>query len=232
MIETIGAVLPAAAARFGDAAALVSGDRTFSFRELDEVSTHLAVGLRDLGVAAGDVVTLYSPNRWEWVVAYYAIAKAGAVVNPVNVLFTPSELEFVARDCGVKVIVTTADRAAALARPARRGRRVRDRRGRRADRLGGRGAVVRRCRRLGSSPGAVPLAASTATADDLSTICYTSGTTGRPKGAMQSHRAVLLNAAMTAQIHLRIEADVVVSALPCPHVYGTVVHQLGDDRAA
>ena len=57
----------------------------------------------------------------------------------------------------------------------------------------------------------------------LSTIGYTSGTTGHPKGAMQSHRAVILNGAMTAQMHLKSELDTVVTALPCPHVYGNVV---------
>ena len=59
--------------------------------------------------------------------------------------------------------------------------------------------------------------------DALSTIGYTSGTTGHPKGAMQSHRAVLLNTAMTAQLHLKSALDTVVTALPCPHVYGNVV---------
>ena len=57
----------------------------------------------------------------------------------------------------------------------------------------------------------------------LSTICYTSGTTGHPKGAMQSHRAVMLNAAMTAQMHQKSPLDTVVTALPCPHVYGNIV---------
>lgn len=54
-------------------------------------------------------------------------------------------------------------------------------------------------------------------------IGYTSGTTGHPKGAVQSHRAVLLNCALTATMHGRTSADVVVTALPAPHVYGNVV---------
>jgi long-chain acyl-CoA synthetase len=57
----------------------------------------------------------------------------------------------------------------------------------------------------------------------LSTICYTSGTTGHPKGACQSHRAVILNCAMTAQMWATTAADTVVSALPNPHVYGNLV---------
>ena len=57
----------------------------------------------------------------------------------------------------------------------------------------------------------------------LSTIGYTSGTTGHPKGAMQSHLAVYLNCALTATMHVRTSADTVVTALPAPHVYGNVV---------
>jgi len=59
--------------------------------------------------------------------------------------------------------------------------------------------------------------------DALSTIGYTSGTTGHPKGACLSHRNILLNVAMTALMHQRSERDTVVTALPCPHVYGNVV---------
>jgi long-chain acyl-CoA synthetase len=59
--------------------------------------------------------------------------------------------------------------------------------------------------------------------DSLSTIGYTSGTTGHPKGACLSHRNILLNVAMTALMHQRGERDTVVTALPCPHVYGNVV---------
>jgi long-chain acyl-CoA synthetase len=57
---------------------------------------------------------------------------------------------------------------------------------------------------------------------DLCSIGYTSGTTGQPKGAMQSHQAVLLNCALTATMHGRSERDTVVTALPAAHVYGNV----------
>jgi long-chain acyl-CoA synthetase len=54
-------------------------------------------------------------------------------------------------------------------------------------------------------------------------VGYTSGTTGHPKGAVLTHRAILMNTAMTATMHVRTAADTVVSALPCTHVYGNIV---------
>ena len=57
----------------------------------------------------------------------------------------------------------------------------------------------------------------------LSTIGYTSGTTGHPKGAMQSHRAVFLNSAALFAVQTRTDRDVLLSALPLPHVYGNIV---------
>src|SRR5258708_12684044 len=58
--------------------------------------------------------------------------------------------------------------------------------------------------------------------EDLSTICYTSGTTGFPKGAMLSHHSLVLNAAMTAAMNMRTEHDVQFTGLPLAHVYRTV----------
>src|SRR3546814_10498477 len=59
--------------------------------------------------------------------------------------------------------------------------------------------------------------------DDLFTIAYTSGTTGKPKGAMLTHGNIFASVAMTATIHVRTAHDRVYSALPFPHVYGNVV---------
>jgi long-chain acyl-CoA synthetase len=69
----------------------------------------------------------------------------------------------------------------------------------------------------------IPLVPVTPDADGPCSIGYTSGTTGHPKGAVQSHRAVLLNCALTATMHGRNWSDIVVTALPAPHVYGNVV---------
>ncbi|MEM7428968.1 MAG: AMP-binding protein [Pseudomonadota bacterium] len=217
MLDHLGLVAQAAADKFGDREALYFEGRSFSYTELNRMIEAVAGGLSGLGLGKGDVVTLYAANSWEWIVSYYAIARIGGVINPVNTMLTPDEIEYVVKDCGARAIIASPEKVAAI-------------------------MLVKGVSDVGEiisfgdeiEEGAVSfngLLESGATAPDpgeidpgsLSTIGYTSGTTGHPKGAMQSHRAVIINGAMTSQMHLRGSDDVVVSALPCPHVYGNVL---------
>ena len=217
LLRDLGQVSSHAAARFGDATALVCGKRSFTFVEIDALACKLANGLVAMGVEPGDRVTLYAQNSWEWVVSYYGIAKTGAVVNPINVMLTPEEVSYVTSDCGARVILAGAAAGDELLRvqagtPLEHVVLFDD------DPPGGAVSFEKLLQdasaRFGA-PGRCP--------NDLSTIGYTSGTTGHPKGAMQSHRSVLLNTALTALMHRRTREDTVVSALPCSHVYGNVV---------
>ena len=74
------------------------------------MSNGVANGLVAVGVEPGDRVTLYGPNCWEWVVAYYAIAKTGAVVNPISSMFTAEEVRYVVADSGARVVVAAIDK--------------------------------------------------------------------------------------------------------------------------
>jgi long-chain acyl-CoA synthetase len=214
VIACLGMVLPTAAAKYGDKTALIVPERAFSFRELDGLSNAVATSLVKLGVAPGDRVTLYAPNSWEWLVSYYGSLKTGAVINPINVMLTPAEVAYITRDCGAKVLIGSRDKLG----PALEA-----------------GVTGLTTIAFGTEPvaGAIafdelvskpaPFEPVAIDPGRLSTIGYTSGTTGHPKGAMQSHRAVIFNGAMTAQMHGKTAADTVVTALPCPHVYGNVV---------
>ncbi|MCE2520106.1 MAG: long-chain-fatty-acid--CoA ligase [Alphaproteobacteria bacterium] len=222
MLETLGEVLPAAADQFGNKTALVAGDRRFSFTELNELSNRLANGLRGIGVEAGDRVTLYAPNSWEWVVSYHAIHKLGAVANPINVMLTPEEVGFVVKDCGAKALIASREKGVpvlTLRGDDGQGGTLRE------VVLFGRGAPPTGARAFDEllAAGSADMQVARVPPDSLSTICYTSGTTGHPKGAMHSHRNVIVNTAMTAVMHVRTREDTVVTALPCPHVYGNVV---------
>ncbi len=217
MIESPAHILPVAAESYGDKVALITEDAQLSFVELEARSNQLANGLVAMGIKPGDRVSLYSPNCWEWVVSYHGVLKTGAVVNPVNVMLTPEEVEFVANDCGAKLIIGSRDKLEPIVN------------------LVGSGTVEALVCFGDAAPkgttGFTELldgqSTEFAVADidpaALSTIAYTSGTTGHPKGAMQSHLSVAMNIALTALMHGRTHDDTVVSALPCPHVYGNVV---------
>jgi long-chain acyl-CoA synthetase len=131
-------------------------------------------------------------------------------------MLTPPEIEYVVRDCGARAIITSADKAPAIMS---------------VKNTSNIDAIIS----FGIAPeGAIsfddliahnlaPPPSVDVAPETLSTIAYTSGTTGHPKGAMQSHKAVIFNGAMLSQMHMRGPDDVVVSALPCPHVYGNVL---------
>jgi long-chain acyl-CoA synthetase len=217
MLDDLGGLLPLAAARFGDRTALVIEGQGFSFRELDTLSTRLAHALVGLGVRPGERVSLYAGNSWRWVVGYYGALKAGAVINPLNTMLTAEEVAFATSDCQARVIMAPPDKGQALLDIQR------DTPLEHVILLGGdrqAGALAFDDLLLGNHAARpdVPV-------DPLgtSTIGYTSGTTGHPKGAMQTQRAVLLNAAMYANMIARTPADTVVTGVPLPHVYGTVL---------
>jgi long-chain acyl-CoA synthetase len=216
-------LLASAAGRHHDRTALITATRRLSYGELDDAATRFAAGLRVHGITAGDRVTLYSPNRWEWVAAYHGVLKAGAVVNPVNTMLTPAEVAFVVGDCGARALVTTADKVAAIRSAGVSLGDVElvvtfDTAGDLDDVVGWDDLMDAAATGQAESPAPVSPAPG-----DLCTIGYTSGTTGHPKGAMQSHCAVRLNCGFAATMHGRTSDDIVVTALPAPHVYGNIV---------
>ena len=114
MFDHIGQIPAAAALKFSDRTALVFENETFSFNEINSLVEKAAGGLAELGILSGDTVTLYAANSWEWIISYYAIARLGAVINPVNTMLTPEEIEYVAKDCGAKAIITSSDKVAGI----------------------------------------------------------------------------------------------------------------------
>lgn len=205
----IGDLIRRPARRHPHKTALVSGGRMVSFGELDALADRFAGALARRGLGHGDVVTIHGENDWAWAAAYYGTARAGCTVNPVNALLTPTELDYIARDCDSKLVIASAAKAASLAD------------GQAVIVYGGDTGRGERFEAVLEEHGPPPSVELTDQA--LSTICYTSGTTGQPKGAMLSHRNVVTNARMTALMHGRREDDVVVSALPLSHVYGNIV---------
>lgn len=217
MVTTIADILPEAARKHGDRVALIINGQRWSFRELDALSNRVANGLVASGVEPGDRVGLFGPNCWEWLVSYYGIAKAGAVVNPLSSMLTADEVQYAVTDTGASAVIASPDKVQLLQGLKAGGATfelvVWD------DAPVARATLLRQWL-ADASPEFV---ARPRLPPDLAAICYTSGTTGRPKGAMQSQRAVVGAAVGTALMAARTAEDRVISALPLFHVYGSCV---------
>ncbi len=105
--ETIGENLRRTVERFGERPALVVRSQSFraTYRQLWDRTTACAKGLLALGVARGDRVGVWSPNRWEWVALQYASARVGAILVNVNPAYKTAELEYALRQSGTCVLV-------------------------------------------------------------------------------------------------------------------------------
>ena len=152
-----------------DDVALRFGDRSLTWRQLDERTDALAAGLAALGLGRGDRLGLLLGNRVEFCELCIAVAKLGAIAVPMNVRFTAAEVAFVVNDADCRLVVTEDALAAAVAGVADR-------------------QPVLRAEALAAEqvPGATVDMARTAD-DEPVFICYTSGTTGDPKGAVLTH---------------------------------------------
>jgi fatty-acyl-CoA synthase len=233
---TLSHNLAVAAARYPDKAAVVFFDRAFSFDELKAQADAMAGYLQRRGhVRQGDRVLLMSQNCPQFVIAFHAIVRCGAVVVPVNAMSTAGELAHYLEDSGARVALVAQELLPAL-RPALDDGRLQH-------------AVVHTYSdALGAATGlAVPdwvsaprealdhprlmhwsqaLAnglqptAVDSSPDDLCVLPYTSGTTGRPKGCMHTHRT-LLASTFSAILWRGLHAEsVVMGVAPLFHLLG------------
>jgi len=168
---------------------LVQGDRRLTYDEHNALVRRVAASLAELGIGHGDRVAILSANNVEWVVLWWAAAAIGAVVVPLNAWWKTDELEFGLQDSGAKLLFcdpkrwqAVRDRVEAL--PELEHVFVMDLE--EPDGFARPGVEL-----LGDDPGKLPDAG--VDEDDLFAILYTSGTTGRPKGATLTHRQALAN---------------------------------------
>jgi len=181
--------------------------------DLDRESARLANALVGLGVAAGDRVAVQVEKSPEAVLLYLACLRAGAVYLPLNTAYTLAELDYFVGDAEPRLVVCDpSDREGVAALAAAVGAAV--------ETLGadGRGSLIDRAQKESSSFDDVALGG-----DDLAAILYTSGTTGRSKGAMLTHANLASNAEALVGAWRFSPADVLLHALPIFHVHGLFV---------
>jgi len=195
-----------------DRVALCLGDTTLGYRDLAEASDRMAGLMRARGVAPGDRVGLMVPNVPEFAVVYYGILRAGAVVVPMNPLLKAREVAYHLEDSGARIALSWHT----CAEEARVG----------GERAGGTEVTVvdpEALPRLLADHAPEGLMADRA-AEDTAVILYTSGTTGRPKGAELTHGNLVRNVEVTQSDLLRLGPDdVVFGGLPLFHSFGQTV---------
>jgi long-chain acyl-CoA synthetase len=192
-----------------DKPALIDGTATLSWSELDTEVDRCAAGLRAAGHESGSRIGVLLPNSIDFAVAYFGILRAGFVVVPLNVGYTAPELAYQLENASVPLVVTDSAHVAVVAEAA--------------------SAVVplvvdtedggwRALLASGDGQRVEP----TTGGEDLAALLYTSGTSGRPRGAMLTHRALLANLDQLSSIDPPVVAsdDRVLLVLPLFHVYG------------
>jgi long-chain acyl-CoA synthetase len=230
------------ARRMPEAVGTIFFDKALTWRELSALADRFAAGLQAMGVMKGDRVAVILPNCPQYVIAFYGALRAGAIVVPCNPLYTSAELRHQLADAGA-VVAVVLSRAYLALRDALPGTAVREvvvtnikdymparlgvlftlfrenKEGHRVHLAPGH-RTWRAVLRLGARPAPVDVRPA-----DLAALLYTGGTTGVPKGAMLSHRALVANALQSRSWYPRTVAGQTrtLAVMPFFHAYGLTV---------
>jgi long-chain acyl-CoA synthetase len=215
---SVAAILAETAHSRPDRTAFLMGDQVVRYGELWEQTRAYAGALRARGIGPGDRVAMIVPNVPDFARVYYGVLALGAVVVPVHLLFKAEEIGFVLRDSGAKLLVAAAPMLAE-AGPAAAAEGiplltvlVPD----------GMEVPFPRLEDEAAATESIDLYASVHPIS-AATILYTSGTTGRPKGAVGSHMAIIeqVNVALIDTFDMKRD-DIVFGGLPLFHTFGQV----------
>ncbi|MGO4202731.1 long-chain fatty acid--CoA ligase [Rhodococcus sp. TAF43] len=209
-MTNLATTLTDSARRHPDRIAVICGEQQLTYAELETASAALALELRERGVRSGERVAMMVPNVPMFAIAYYAILRSGAIVVPMNPLLKPREVAHQLADSTAALLLAWHDAAESIPGAALADVEC---------------LTVHPDSFVNRSPvqehqGAVALRDPS----DTAVILYTSGTTGKPKGAELSHRNLMRNQQVTSTSLLQLtEDDVVFGGLPLFHAFGQTV---------
>jgi long-chain acyl-CoA synthetase len=201
-METLS-VLKQAVAKFGSAPFLVEESKTLSFREVDRLFNSLALSLRKMGVSQGDRVALYMNGASEFVIARLAVQKLGAWVVPLNARLVPREIEHILADCEPKHLIADFG---LLGNFQERWKKLTITVG------NGEHGLARYEDLVGAGSDQAPEV--NVDPEDVAMILYTSGTTGRAKGAVIRHRNSCASGQWMLQATALNPKDTLLSCIP------------------
>jgi long-chain acyl-CoA synthetase len=192
---------------------------------------HIALGLTDLGIRAGDRVALISENRPEWSIADLALLSIGAVTVPIYTTQSVDQIEFILKDSGTRALIISGGK---ILKHAREGfeklnqlehvvmfdaKSANDLEGAvTLESIEARGAAIAQ-----DDSASFDKLISRGRADDLATIIYTSGTTGEPKGVMLTHENFMSDVHSITNGLPILPTDVSLSVLPLSHIFERTV---------
>ncbi len=201
--------------RFGEHAALIFEDRSFTNVEMKKASARLGNALKGLGVKRGDRVIIQMPNCPEVIQGFYAVYGIGAVVVPINFLVGDAETAYIYQDTGAETIISSAEflpkiDACRKEAPAIKNIILIDKETP-PDALSYHELLSRNSDELELEPTGD---------DDLAALIYTAGTTGNPKGVMHTHGSLYANAKMQYDTLDLPSGMTSIGVLPLCHSYG------------
>ena len=186
--------------RNGDGEALVCGEQRLTWKALEDRVTRVAAGLLKQGMRQGERVALLLGNRIEFVLTFFAAARLGAIAVPLNIRSQKPELAYVLEHCAASLVVHETELADRLPESPPR-------------------VAVHDFHMLLDNPGGEVVSVEE---EDTATILYTSGTTGRPKGAMLSHLGIVHSAMHYERAMGLAAVDRSIAAVPLSHVTGLI----------
>jgi long-chain acyl-CoA synthetase len=193
-----------------DKKAIVFGATSYTYAEMHRIIERVAGYLLSLGISKGDRVSIYMPNRPEWIMFYYGIARTGAIAVCVPGAYKKDEMTGVVTDSLSSVLVTSEDLRSQIpaseAIPSVRKIIIVEH------------DDVFQSILMGKDVHPIQTGIMT-TGDDATSILYTGGTTGIPKGAMLTHRNLLYSAQNVAYHERMVPDDVGLCFLPLNHVF-------------
>ncbi len=226
MTLNLATLIRETAQHYPDKRALVLGPMTLSYAQLDAYARRFAAALAGLGVKRGQHVALMLPNVPHFTIAYFGAHYLGAPVVPLNVLLTPDEVAYHLDDSDSVALIAWEgflDQAQAGFARVDACKHLVVARGNPADTSAPTGAVnmmalIGAAEPVTELPDTMP--------DDTAVVLYTSGTTGRPKGAELSHFNLYSNAKYSSSRLLPLDRDTVaLGVLPLFHIFGQTVFQ-------
>jgi acyl-CoA synthetase (AMP-forming)/AMP-acid ligase II len=221
--HSVWAMVTDAVSRNADGEAVICGDRRMTWREVAQQSSRVAAGMRNLGLQTGDRIALLLGNRIEFVLAMLGATQLGLITVLLGTRQQKPEIAYVLNDCGAKLLIHEAALVERLPDP---------------------GDVPYLVRRVAVDDRDIASQFSSLIADqplqnpaevgeqDTAMILYTSGTTGRPKGAMLAHCNIVHSAMIYETCMQLTMADRSIAAVPLAHVTGVVANIMSMVRCA